>query len=120
MPLELSIPAERAAPPKDLEIRPKQAKAWLDSLPLAQSVEAARQLRANPATLSRSKLETDVRIQLLEVYQPVVNGILEALDAFYSKSALPLQPKAKEALGLARDIAMETAHGYKIALLEKS
>jgi hypothetical protein len=120
MPLELSIPAERTAPPKDLEIRPKQAKVWLDALPLAQSAEAARQVRANLVALSRSKLDTDVRIQLLDVYRPVANGILEALDAMYSKSALPLPPKAREALGLARDIAMEMAHGYKIALLEKT
>jgi len=27
------VPAERVAPPRELEVRPKQVKAWLESLP---------------------------------------------------------------------------------------
>ena len=46
-PLDLRVPTERIAPPKDLEMRPKQAKAWVESLPLAQSVDAGRKLLAN-------------------------------------------------------------------------
>ena len=42
--------AERAVPPKDLEIRPKQAKAWMDALPVAQPLDAARKLAAYLAT----------------------------------------------------------------------
>ncbi|QJR15964.1 hypothetical protein [Usitatibacter palustris] len=120
MPLELTVPAERTAPPKDLEIRPKQAKAWLDALPLAQSVESARQIRTKLAAMSRSKIEADDRVLLLEAYQPVVAMLLEELDAIYSKSQLPLTPKAREALDLARAITSDVAHGYKIVILEKT
>lgn len=119
-PLQLSVPAERAAPPKDLEIRPKQAKAWLDALPLAQSVEAARQIRAKLAAMSRSKIELEDRVQLLEAYRPVLAVILEELEAIYSKATLPLSAKAREALDLSRGISAEVAHGYKIAILEKT
>ncbi len=120
MPLELRVPSERAAPPKDLEIRPKHAKAWLDSLPLAQCLDAGRRIQANLAAMSRSKIDTEDRVQLLEAYRPVVSVILDELDAIYGKSALPLTPKAREALALARGIAAEAAHGYKIAILDKT
>ena len=120
MALELRVPAERSAPPKDLEVRPKQAKAWLDSLPLAQVLDAARRLAANLTAMSRSKLDVDDRVQVLEAYRPVLSVVLEELDAIYAKSVLPLTPKAREALALGREIATEAAHGYKIAILEKS
>ncbi len=120
MPLDLSVPTERAAPPKDLEIRPKQARAWIESLPLAQSIEAAKKIRANLAAMSRSKIDTDERAQVLEAYRPIVSVVLEELDAVYAKSALPLTAKAREALLLAREISAEIAHGYKIAILDKT
>ncbi|APV50129.1 hypothetical protein BWI17_10800 [Betaproteobacteria bacterium GR16-43] len=119
MPLDLSVPV-RAAAPKDLEIRPKQAKAWLESLPLAQSIEAAKKIRVNLAGLSRAKIELDDRLAVLEAYRPISAVVLDELDAVYSKAPLPLGAKARECLGLAREIAAELANGYKIAILEKT
>ena len=120
MALALTFPAERVAPSKDLEIRPKQVKAWIESLPLAQSLDASRKLCAHLAALNRAKLDNDTRLQILDVYRPTAATALEELDAIYSKSALPLGPRAREALTLARDLAAELATGYKIALVEKS
>lgn len=119
MPLSLAVP-DRAAPPKDLEIRPKHARAWLDALPMAQSIEAARKVRANLAAMSRAKIELDDRIALLEAYRPVTTVLLDELDAVYSKSPLPLTSKARECVSLARSIAAELANGYKVAILEKT
>ena len=48
MPLQLAVP-ERTAPAKDLELRPKQVKAWIDSLPLAQSIDTARRMAGHLA-----------------------------------------------------------------------
>ncbi len=119
MPLALTFPAERVAPPKDLEIRPKQVKAWIEGLPLAQSLDAGRKLCAHLAALNRAKLDVDTRLQILEVYRPTAAVALEELDAIYSKSTLPLGPRAREALILARDLSAELATGYKIALVER-
>ncbi len=119
MPLALSFPADRVAPPKDLEIRPRQVKAWVESLPMAQSFEAARKLSAHLAGLNRAKLELDIRLQLLEIYAPTAAIALDELDAVYSKATLPLSARAREALTLARDLAAELATGYKIAIVEK-
>ena len=121
MPLStLSIPTERAAPPRDLEIRPKQVKAWIESLPLGQSLDAGKKLAAHLAALNRSKIDLDTRLQLLEIYRPVAATMLDDLDAIYSKSVLPLTPRAREALTLARSLASELAAGYKIAIFEKT
>jgi len=119
MPLDLSVPV-RTAPPKDLEIRPKQAKAWLEALPLAQSLEAAKMISVHLVALSRAKMDVEDRLALLDAYRPISAVILDELDAVYAKSSLPLTPKARECLGLAREIAAEMANGYKIAIVEKT
>ena len=120
MALELSVPAERLAPPKELEVRPRQARAWIESLPLSQSVEAARVIAAHLTALNRSKIDLDDRQQLAEIYRPVVHVLLDELDAIYGRSPLPLPPRAREALALARALAGELANAYKILLLERS
>ena len=119
-PLALNVPDRTAPPPKDLEIRPKQLKAWVDALPLAQSLDATRKLCAHLATLNRSKVDVDTRLQILDVYRPVALAAFEELDAVYSKASLPLGTRAREALTLARDLSAELAMGYKIAIVEKS
>ena len=120
LPPSARMTTERSAPARDLEIRPKQVKAWIETLPLAQSVEAARRMSAHLTALNRAKIDADVRVQILEVYRPFALVVLEELDALYSKAVLPLGPKAREALTLARAITFDLASGYRIAIAEKS
>ena len=120
MALDLRIPTERQAPPKDLELRPKHAKAWVESLPLSQSAEAGRKILANLCAMNRAKVEFDDRLQVCEAYRPVAHVVFDELDAVYGKSLLPLPPKAREALALARELAIEFGYGYKTLLLEKT
>ena len=120
LPASDRTPAERKAPPKDLEIRPKQVKAWLESLPLARSVEAGQQMAAHLGALNRAKVETDDRVQILESYRPIAGNTLEELEAVCAKSGLPLNARGREALALARSIAFELAVGYRIAIGEKT
>jgi len=118
--LDLRVPAERIAPPRDLELRPKQARAWVESLPLSQSAEAGRKILANLCAINRTKVEFDDRLQIYEAYRPVAEVVFDELDAVYGKSLLPLPPKAREALALARELATEFGYGYKTLLLEKT
>ena len=114
----LRTPPERSAPPRELEIRPKQVKAWVESLPLAQGLEAATRLTAHLASINRSKIDLDHRIEILESYRAVASTVLEELDAVYGKSALPLGPRARDALVLARELAFEMAMGYRLAITD--
>jgi hypothetical protein len=120
MPLDLNFPTDRAAPPKDLEIRPRQVKAWIESLPLAQTFDTSRRLCDHLAALNRSKIDLDDRLQILETYRPVAAVLLEELDDIYGKSALPLGARGREALHHARALAAELANGYKLAIAEKT
>ena len=113
-------PAERSAPPRDLEIRPKQVRAWIESLPLAQSLDTAKKLVTHLVAVNRAKVDVDDRVQILDIYRPVANTVLDELDAIYSKSALPLVPRAREALTNARELAFALADGYKIAIGDKT
>jgi cyclic-di-GMP-binding protein len=113
-------PAQRTAPPRDLEIRPKQVKAWIEALPHAQGAEAAKKMTAHLAALNRAKFDVDDRVQILETYLPFVATVLEELDASYGKAALPLSTRAREALNQARGLAFELASGYRIAIMDKS
>src|SRR4051812_33457316 len=94
---------DRAAPPKDLEIRPKQVKAWLESLPMAQSVDAGKKILAHASAVNRARVDDEARVQIADAYRPFLAVILDELDAVYSKATVPLTARAKEALTLARE-----------------
>ncbi len=114
------VPAERSAPPRELEVRPKQVKAWIESLPLAQSVEASRKMSAHLAAVNRAKIPADDRVQILDTYRPFAATVLEELEAMFGKSAMPMGSRGREALTCARKLASDLAAGYRIALAEKS
>ena len=120
MALTLQVPASRTEPGKDLEIRPKQVKAWLDAMPMAQPADAARKVLAHLTPLNRAKVDTDTVLQILDIYRPVIAVLMEELEAVYGRAAQPLPPKARECLELARGLANEVAIGYKTALLAKA
>ena len=119
-PLARRLPAERSAPPRDLEIRPKQTRAWLEALPLAQSIDAAKKMVAHLSALNRAKIDADDRVQILDAYRPIAGNVLEELDSIYGKAPLPLGARPREAFGLARDLAFALADSYKIAIAEKT
>jgi len=112
------VPAERAAPPKDLEIRPKQVKAWIDSLPLAQTVDSARKMSAHLEGMNRAKVSADDRSAILEMYRTRAATILEELEGIFGKAAMPIGARGREALNASRSLASALAAGYRIALSE--
>lgn len=115
----LAIPADRTAPPRDLEVRPKHVKAWVESLPLSQVADTARKLVTHLAALNRARLDSEDRVQILESCRTVAAVLFDELDAVYVKATVPLGAKAREALGLARELASQFAIGYRIAIIER-
>src|SRR6478752_7176922 len=99
-----ALPAERTAPPRDLEVRPKAVKAWVESLPLAQTIDTAKKGCVHATALNRAKIDAGDRLQMLEAYRPITVVLFDELDAVYSKASIPLGAKAREALTLAREL----------------
>ncbi|HUP29170.1 MAG TPA: hypothetical protein VM122_03280 [Usitatibacter sp.] len=116
----LSFPTERTAPPKDLEVRPKQVRVWIQGLQLAQCIDATKKVSMHLAAINRARLDLDDRLQILDAYRPVAATLLDELDAIYGKASIPLGARPREALLLARDLATQMSVGYRIAIAESS
>ena len=118
MDIKLSVPEYQAIPNAAVETRPKHVQAWLNALPLANSLEAARKLADAIAVLNSVKLAEDARLKLLDLYRATAKALLPSLQQQYVNKPLPLQDKGRQATSLARDLMTELANGYKLALVE--
>jgi hypothetical protein len=115
MPVALALPEQRQSPPPDLEIRPKAFRAWVEALPLAQTLDSARKLAAYLAALNACRVSPDVRAELVEACRTHAQVLLEELQDVYVKSAQPLGPRGRDALAAARALAGELAIAYQVA-----
>lgn len=120
MALTLSVPAPVQALPKGIETKPKQAKAWIEGLPLTKTVETGRVLLEHIATLNRSKLSAEERLELMETYRQVLSTLFEELEHIFAFSTLPLPAKQRDAFELARALAAECAISYKLFIVDKT
>ncbi|MES2353215.1 MAG: hypothetical protein V4568_02240 [Pseudomonadota bacterium] len=120
MALRLTVPASVSSPNPRPETRPKQLEEWLSSLPLIKLFESARTVCDELARLNRSHLEADERLKLLEIYQPILQQLRGEIAEDYNKAPLPLPGTSRQAVNLARELLIEEAYGYKLALLEKT
>ena len=113
--LALSLPQKRTSA-WTTETDPKYARAWLASLPLADSAESAREIYQSLYTLNRLHLEAPRRFELMEIYRGPVATVVGALETYFSRLALPLTPKKRQLAEFIRQLHMEMAYGYKAAL----
>ncbi|MCY7387500.1 MAG: hypothetical protein LH481_05445, partial [Burkholderiales bacterium] len=120
MALSLSVPISTRPLPKEIETNPKKARGWIESLPLTKTFEAARMVGQTIEALNCAKMPGEDRAALVDVYRPVIEVLLDELEAIYAYSVLPLPAKQREAFDLARDLRTQCATAYKLLLLEKS
>ncbi len=113
--LALSVPAKRASA-WFAETDPKAARAWLASLPLADSAEAAREIYQTLYTLNRQDIEVRDRLAIMELYRDPVATASSALQSHFAHTAHPLTPKKRQLAEFIRQLHMEMAYGYKYCL----
>ena len=119
MSLVLRVPEPISGQNVSVETNPKQVKAWLVSLSPANMLETSRAIFDALSTLNRVKLDTETRLRLLEQYQLAIDLLDAPLEAVYASAALPAKEKGRQASTLGRNLQLELAHGYKLALLER-
>jgi hypothetical protein len=113
--LNLSIPNKRvSAWVAETDLR--NARAWLDSLPLADSAEAAREIYQALYTLNRQDLDVAQRFELMELYARPVATVISSLQATLVRLAIPLPPKKRALAEFLRLLYLEMANGYKCCL----
>ena len=120
MALSLSVPTTIRGLPKEVEINPKKAKAWVESLPLTKTMESTRALTETIEALNHAKMPSEDRVALVEIYRPIIAVLLDELEAVYAYSSLPLPPKQKEAFDLGNQLLVQCSYAYKMMVLEKS
>ena len=120
MALSLSVPTTIRSLPKEVDVNPKKAKVWVESLPLTKTMESTRALTENIEALNHAKMPVEERVALLEIYRPVIAVLLDELEAVYAYSSLPLPAKQKEAFDLASHLLTQCGYAYKMMVLEKS
>jgi cyclic-di-GMP-binding protein len=93
-------------------------RAWLATLPLADSAEAARQIYQSLYALNRMELEPAARLEIMELYTRPVATVAHGLHGHLSNPALPLSPKRRQLAEFIRDLYSEMAIGFKCCLLD--
>lgn len=116
MSFKLSVPA----PEQNLtvETQPRQVAEWLAALPLTNPNETARAVLDSLSATNRSKVATDIRLKLLELYRDAIARLLPSLELLYVGHPLPLPEKSRLIAGQVRQLQTELANGYKIVLQE--
>jgi hypothetical protein len=98
------------------ETRPKEARAWLNSLPLADDGDSARDIYQALYTLNRLAVAPQNRLELMELYQAPVATVSSVLASQFRGLALPLAAELRQLAEFIRQLKMEMAIGYKCAI----
>ena len=100
------------------ETTPKETRAWLATLPLADSPEAAREIYQSLYTLNRLELGAQDRLKLMELYHTPVATVADALLHHFSRAVLPLTPRKRQLAEFIRQLHLEMANGYKCVVYD--
>lgn len=120
MALTLSIPVSTRTLSKDIELNPKKARAWIESLPLTKTFEAAAMVTQTIEALNHAKMSAEDRVAIIDAYRPVIAVLLDELEAIYAYSVIPLPPRPREAFDAALLLRKHSAISYKQLVIEKT
>ncbi|MEQ1666954.1 MAG: hypothetical protein ABL868_00720 [Sulfuriferula sp.] len=120
MVLRFIIPAQDTSLAHLTEMRVKQLQAWLSNLQTSNPQLAAQTILTALAALNRQPLSGDIRLTLLTHYWLTAEVQIDMLQLQLSGSMLPLTEKTDAHARLARELLIELAYGYKLALIDNA
>ncbi|MFV1996909.1 MAG: hypothetical protein ACC641_02750 [Acidiferrobacterales bacterium] len=101
------------------ETTPKASRFWLNSLPLSDGHQTARELYRSLHALNRLKLDPGSRSAILEMYRTPVNTVTAVLQQTPGQQLLPRAVNLRRMTEIIRELNREMALGYKIVLLDQ-
>ncbi len=111
------VTREQVAPGRDsFDISPRRAKAWVGSLPVANSGETARLLFAALSEVNGLRFDVGERFKFLELVRTPVSLLSGILERHYMGKPFPLSARDRQAAELSREFQSLMAEGYKILL----
>ena len=117
--LAISIPTKKVSA-WITETEPRNAEAWLASLPYADSSEASREIFQALYTLNRIELDPQERFKLLELYRGPVDVVTKGLQSHFAHGTYPLPPSRHQLANFVRQLYQEMAAGYKCCIWDQS
>ena len=117
MSMNLSVPTYDQALHYSVETHTKQVEEWLQRLPLASPVNAARQILTALASMNRVQMDASTRHKLLTLYRPMITRISRELEMLIAETCIPPAAKQRQTGALMRELLVELAYGYKRVLL---
>lgn len=114
----LNLPALKENPVMRAEIRPHKIVTYIENLQTQSIQVGASSLLRQLAELNRQKVAPKARIELMDLYRPVVIRLTEILAESYMYTTLPLSGQAKSASGMAESLWLEIGFGYKLAFVD--
>jgi hypothetical protein len=111
----LNLPQKSLAA-KELDVRSRGVRLWLDTLPPACPVEAARALLERVHRANRTPLPADERLEFLQTIRPFAEMVADELARACSHATIPLGSEAREALDALRALAAELSIACRAAV----
>ncbi|MDX1250833.1 MAG: hypothetical protein IDH49_00995 [Gammaproteobacteria bacterium] len=114
--IHLSTPCPEKQQTLAFDAHPVKVKSWIDNLPLANSGETAHSIYHALTSINRTIIPVQHRCQILKLFRPPLRHVMNMLRKHYIGASFPLSDTGMKAALLARELQIEMAHGYKIAL----
>lgn len=112
----LNLPNRRKPVKGDVDIRPKNIEQWIDDLPKANVGETARRVFEILVETNQINYPAQLRYKFLEELRSSVQYVTEAMRKHFVGVSFPLPEKSQKIAAVTREIYLEMARGYKIAL----
>jgi hypothetical protein len=93
-------------------------RSWLNTLSLADSNLAARELYRSLYTLNRIDLKAKTRENILELYRNPINTVAAAIQSHLGQQTFPLTENQRHLTEIVRELLREMAIGYKTVVAE--
>jgi len=117
MSLSISIP-EKKVSAWMAETTVPGTNSWLSRLPIADSLESARELYRAIYTLNRMEIAPRSRMELMELYRMPVSQVSGQLQNRLAGATYPLSLQKFKLAEFIRDLQVEMAYGFKLALFD--
>jgi len=112
----LNLPSRHKPTREDVDIRPKKVEQWIADLPKANVGETARRVFEILVATNQLQCSPQLRCKFLEELRAPVQYVTEALRKHFVGVSFPLPEKSQKIAAITREIYLEMATGYKIAL----
>jgi cyclic-di-GMP-binding protein len=114
--LGLRIPRLADPPSSSPLLDPRATAKWINSLPMANIGESARQVYQGLLDFNRYRIPDLTRARVIELFRAPVDYICRNLHRHYVDVGFPLSDKAWKTAVLSRELNAELAISYKIVV----